>query len=86
MQESDAHTGSETVSYAYENFHEPIYQSKFEITAPLKSNAATIQFEHQGKTARIHVIDGSVEYEGDLPVGESARLLFEAFAQIGFRP
>lgn len=86
MQESAAPKGSETISYAYDTTYTPIYESKFEITAPLKSNAATIQFSHEGKTARIHVIDGSVEYEGDLPVGESARLLFEAFAQIGFRP
>jgi hypothetical protein len=42
---------------------------------------ALIRFNHEGKHADIVVRDGQVVYEGDLPVGESARLLFEAFFQ-----
>lgn len=86
MQESAAQQGSEMVSYEYGIPYALKPDSYFAITAPLKSNAATIQFSHEGKTAKVHVVDGVVEYSGDLPVGESARLLFEALAQMGVRP
>jgi hypothetical protein len=86
MQESDAHTGSETISYEYGIPYIPKPESYFEITAPIETRSALLSFSHEGKTAEISVKDGVVEYSGDLPVGESARLLFEALAQMGVRP
>lgn len=39
-----------------------------------------LTFEHEGRTARVAIVDGAVVYSGDLPVDQSARALFDALA------
>ena len=43
-------------------------------------NTKLLMFQKDGKTACLDVVDGKMEYTGDLPVAESAQLLFDWLA------
>lgn len=86
MDESVARTGSVRFPHAVEASIVARNGSSIEMRLPRELDTALFAFNHEGKTAQVGVKNGIVEYTGDLPVGESARLLFGALAHLGYRP